>query len=406
VLRKFEAIPQAYLAKPEEPAPPPPDPAVVLRVAGFDVSRFSETLPKYTPLTIYDNWKAYKGPHPELPGTEVTVEYASWRGKLTFLEVTWPWTQPPSVRREQGDTLLGRIRVTITLAFGASFLFWVVVLARRNWLRGRADRRGALRLAIFTLVLGLLRWLTTAHLTPTTDVIWQFFSAFGEYLFSASLMWLLYLALEPALRAKWPQAIITWNRLLSGKFLDEQVGSHILMGVFLGVFMGWVMFLRSYWYASDQDTLAMSNQLPLMGTRGWFAQLFEHVNSAIWAGMLTCFMLFGLKQVVKWNWLVALIASVILTLREDRLSNSQVPIVDGVLYVGLFILLFYSIIRFGLISAAIQLLTVNTLGGASLSADLNTWYAPGGIATAVMIGALAIFAFWRSMGNQEFAGSS
>jgi hypothetical protein len=243
----------------------------------------------------------------------------------------------------------------------------------------------------------------SAHLLPAPDTVWYFFSAFGDYLFSSALMWLLYLALEPMLRARWPQAIITWNRLLSGKFLDEQLGSHILLGVFLGIFMGWVLFLRSYWYASGQDTLSLSSNLPLMGTRGWINQLFEHLNTAIWAGLLTCFMLFGLKQIVKWNWLVAIIASVILTLREDRLSSSNVPIVDAVIYIGLFMLLFYCIIRYGLVSAAILLLTINALGGASLSADFNTWFAPGGIATAVLIGGLAVFGFWRSMGNQEFA---
>jgi len=279
----------------------------------------------------------------------------------------------------------------------------VVVLAKRNWNRGRADRRGALRLAVFMLVLGMLRWLVSTHLLPGTDTVGYFFSALGDYLLSSAIIWLLYLALEPMLRARWPQAIITWNRLLSGKFMDEQLGSHILLGVFLGIFMAWVMFLRSYWYASGQDALGLSSNLPLMGTRGWISQLFEHLNSAIWAGLLICFMLFGLKQLVKWNWLVAIIAAVILTLREDRLSTSQMPVVDGVIYVGVFMVVFYSIIRYGLVSAAILLLTINTLSGASLSADFNTWYAPGGIATAVLIGGLAVFGFWRSMGNQEFA---
>ncbi len=404
-VRKFEAIPPAYdpVSKTQPPAAAL-DPAVVLHAAGFDVTAgFAETTPKYTPLTIFDTWKAFKGPHPSLPATEVTVEYASLGGKLTSLEVIWPWTQPPSVRREGQDTVLARVRTAITLSCGAAFLFWVVVLAKRNWTRGRADRRGALRLAVFILVLGMLRWLVSAHLLPSTDTVWYFFSAFGDCLFSSALMWLLYLALEPMLRARWPQAIITWNRLLSGKFLDEQLGSHILLGVFLGIFMGWVMFLRSYWYASGQDTLSLSNNFPLMGTRGWLHQLFEHLNSAIWAGLLICFMLFGLKQIVKWNWLVAIIASVILTLREDRLSSSNVPMVDAGIYIGLFMLLFYCIIRYGLVSAAILLLTINALGGAALSADFNTWFAPGGIATAALIGGLAVFGFWRSMGHQEFA---
>jgi hypothetical protein len=41
------------------------------------------------------------------------------------------------------------------------------------------------------------------------------------------------------------------------------------------------------------------------------------------------------------------------------------------------------------------------LMGVNLSADLTTWYAPFGILTALLVAALAIFGFWRSMGDQE-----
>ena len=45
---------------------------------------------------------------------------------------------------------------------------------------------------------------------------------------------LLYIALEPLVRARWPHSIVTWNRLLAGRWLDAQVGSHILIGATVG----------------------------------------------------------------------------------------------------------------------------------------------------------------------------
>ena len=43
-------------------------------------------------------------------------------------------------------------------------------------------------------------------------------------------MWLIYIALEPFLRRRWPHRIISWNRLLRGNLRDPLVGRDILIG--------------------------------------------------------------------------------------------------------------------------------------------------------------------------------
>jgi hypothetical protein len=40
-------------------------------------------------------------------------------------------------------------------------------------------------------------------------------------------------ALEPYLRRRWPERIISWNRLLAGEFRDPLVGRDILIGSLL-----------------------------------------------------------------------------------------------------------------------------------------------------------------------------
>ena len=47
-------------------------------------------------------------------------------------------------------------------------------------------------------------------------------------------MWMLYLAIEPWIRRNWPQAIISWSRLVSGQLRDPVVGRDILFGVAFG----------------------------------------------------------------------------------------------------------------------------------------------------------------------------
>jgi hypothetical protein len=40
----------------------------------------------------------------------------------------------------------------------------------------------------------------------------------------------------------------------------------------------------------------------------------------------------------------------------------------------------------------------------ALGTDWKTWYAPAGLATLGLLAAIAILAFWRSLGTQELFG--
>lgn len=43
------------------------------------------------------------------------------------------------------------------------------------------------------------------------------------------------LALEPLARRSWPQALVSWTRLLRGRLVDPLVGRDILVGVLCGM---------------------------------------------------------------------------------------------------------------------------------------------------------------------------
>ena len=45
-----------------------------------------------------------------------------------------------------------------------------------------------------------------------------------------AFLWLFYIALEPDLRQRWPHRIISWSRLLAGRWHDPLVGRDLLIG--------------------------------------------------------------------------------------------------------------------------------------------------------------------------------
>jgi hypothetical protein len=76
----------------------------------------------------------------------------------------------------------------------------------------RASRRDALEIA---LLLAALSW---AVLT-------------------AAFCWVGYLAVEPFLRRRWPELLVTWARVVAGEFSDPLVGRDVLIGCAAGCIM-------------------------------------------------------------------------------------------------------------------------------------------------------------------------
>src|SRR5262249_53577588 len=124
----------------------------------------------------------------------------------------------------------------------AAPLVGAVWLARSNLRAGRGDRRGAWRLAVFILVVQVLVWIFSAD-RGTAAAEWdRVFGAIGEGLVYAAIIGLLYLALEPHVRKRWPAAMVAWTRILAGRAADPLVGRDLLAGALIGA--GSVVLIR------------------------------------------------------------------------------------------------------------------------------------------------------------------
>ena len=124
-----------------------------------------------------------------------------------------------------------------------------ILVARRNLRLGRGDRRGALRVALYISVLFLVEWLFLAHhVAVIGDEFEAFLLAVAQSVYSGFFIWLSYIAIEPIARRRWPQLLISWSRLLAGRFRDPLVGRDALTGILFG--------------AGVALTLSISNGLP------------------------------------------------------------------------------------------------------------------------------------------------
>ena len=114
-------------------------------------------------------------------------------------------------------------------------IFAAVFLARWNFVHGKGDRPGAIRLAALIFSLHMALWVFQAHFSSAGNFVYLLFIAISTALLWGGTVWVLYLAIEPYVRRYWPQAIISWTRVLAGRWRDPLVGRDVLYGAVLGI---------------------------------------------------------------------------------------------------------------------------------------------------------------------------
>jgi hypothetical protein len=112
-----------------------------------------------------------------------------------------------------------------------------VFLARRNLRVRRGDTKGAFRVALFSFVsYGAARLVRADHVAQVAAEFWLLVKLVGEPMVFAALIWTFYMALEPYARRQWPRILISWGRLLAGRWRDPMVGRDVLLASAAGAF--------------------------------------------------------------------------------------------------------------------------------------------------------------------------
>jgi len=354
---------------------PEVDWSIALAEAGLDPLQLHAAPPRSRAPVDTDRKAAWDGVNPAQPDMPVHVEAAAYRGRPVYFEVQGPWWRPPGAGEDENGTLqaTGAAALVMTAVITAA----VAVLVRRNLRRGRGDRRGALKVALFTSVAFTMSQLLRAG--HTTDVLAEYnlvslTLALGWYY--ALLVWALYLALEPALRRRWPYALVSWSRLLAGRLRDPLVGRDVLVGILAGMAVMLVVrlsILAPAWFGGVPVAPRWTPLPPLSDPRS-AAEIF-HSAAAI-APVYAMWSLFGLYLLHTWVrrvWLASLL--LVFPVWLAFTSALEGVIVGGPSGILKSIVAVAVLVRFGLLAQASFFFTLWVIALAPLTLDWSAWYA-------------------------------
>jgi serine/threonine-protein kinase len=389
----FEAMPPELFT----PGSPRPtfDWNLLFSSADLDPSQFQPASPTWNSLSSFDTRAAWTG---KWPGTDraLRIEAAAFQGKPVFFRLISDWTEPQRMKDKPASTgkkVAGIVFLVVILA-GLIAVLW---LARRNHRQGRGDQQGSLRLAKIIFRLMILLWLFSSHLPPGLEVLMSMLLAVATALFLAALTFVIYLALEPYVRRYWPQAMISWSRLLAGRWRDALVGRDVLFGVLLGVV--WILVFKTAQFVNMKVGGAPDfyNSNYLLDTRRALGAWLTQVPGMIFATLQFFLFFLGAKVIFKKDWLATLAIIVLFT--GLRLPGSSHLVLDAITLAVVYFILGLIVYRFGLVALACAIYTVDLFQSVSFTSDTSAWYFPMTVFCLLSIVALAAYGFYYSLAS-------
>ena len=268
-----------------------------------------------------------------------------------------PWTMP-------------YVLFTVILAFIVVASF---VLARRNLNMGRGDARGAWLVALFVASASIASWVLIASIDKLFEGI-----AYG--VLTGVLVGLSYLALEPYVRRRWPRILVSWNRLLQGRFGDPLVARDLLIGLSAAAALRLTIALVRQIAANESP-----KSLPIYrGVLHMLGMVFDAPSFSVIVGFGILFLLYTLTLLVRKR--VIALGVVIAILSTIFLGAGGGPTVIGI--IGVVLILY----RFGLL-AAIATYYGQVLQAAIKMFEAAHWYGPTSLVSLVIFAMLLLWGF-------------
>jgi len=384
-LRGFSVVPAA-VTKPDAPTP---DWAALLSDAGFPAAEESAQDASVVPPTAFDvrkDWQATES------GQTISITTAACNGKVVYFRAA------PAGTATNPETAGTGAVGDIMFVFAAGFCGiggWF--LARRNMRRGRGDRQGALRVAIFIFTGEFISWALRAHFSR--DVwrdYWEFVGGCGSALYMAGFMWTLYMAIEPYMRRRWPEMLISWARVLTGKIYDARVGRDVMVGALGGgamaIIQNTVNALPAWFHIANIQP-ARTGSWTLRGPAGMIAALSYDPNLAVQWALATGAFLVVARFITRRDWPAIVLSAISLGLVVLPADNLLIAVPAVLLCAAIVYSLLF---RFGLLSVAATLFFYFILRRFPLTFDFSQWFVWRSICSLSVLAAITVYA-WLAM---------
>jgi len=371
----------------------------LFKEAGLDLAKFKPSPPRDKPALFADTRAAWDGVHPE-DGTPIHIEAAEAHGTPVYFRITGRWDDAKTTTRPifAGRDFELAVAVVVTLLTTIALL-----LAGRNLQLRRGDRRGGLRLAAIVCALEWMTFVLSAnHHTALAYEGRLLRSASALALFWAVEFFVLYTGLEPYVRRRWPERLISWSRLLGGEWRDPMVGRDVLIGIAAGlghaVLAACTPLVVLWFHLEPPLTPHFGDPLALLGTRFALAHIIARVSGGLNSGLILTVLLVFFTMILRRRTLgTAALFLLQFAVYTIALHGDLHLVAIGALVSAL---LTFITVRFGLLAIAVVQFIFGITFAYPILFDASSWTLGPTLVPIIVIALLALWAFKTALGDQ------
>ena len=389
-LVQFEAVPPQVQDAGIVPSPAS-DWSALLAAARLDMMRFTPAAASWLPPVAFDARAAWTGSFAHTPDIPIRVEAAVWRGRPIYFHVIGPWSRP--ARDQPQRITAGQQRAAAVIVGVSTIVVGIAaVFAWRHVRQGRADIRGASRAGAVLFGCSLADWACRANHVPTTEELTSLSWAISAAAFYGGGFWALYVALEPYVRRRWPQSMVSWSRLIGGGIRHPLVGGHLLVGLAFGVAYTVLFQVRALLEGVGYSTVAVRSISDIPRLMSTFLSPII-ASSQLAMGMFFAFFL--LRVLLRRPWLAAIVFVLMGAL--PLILGSPDPLVAGSVAVLQFGLSIFILSHFGVLPMVVGIFVSSALPSFPLTTTLATWYAESTLFAFGSVVALTAYALYTAV---------
>lgn len=248
-----------------------------------------------------------------------------------------------------------------------------------------------------------MTWFLGAHHVASASELDLFIGHLSYSMQRVGLAYVFYLAVEPYARRLWPRMLVSWVRVLEGRFRDPLVGRDLLIGSAAGA----LGTLLGHLSMRIPEALGGAPALPL-----WNAWTLEPLRGTVpalvaFAGIHTqqlLEMIFPVTTLLIFRLLLrrtgpALVAVSLLALVLLYPDSGSIPgyIVATLLFLAIFWLVLF---RAGLLALATMFCVSSLIDQMPLTPHPAGWYLGAMLLALAFIAAPALYGFWTSQAGR------
>jgi Protein kinase domain len=391
-LRHLEVVPtvDSYALRGGQPV----DWNRLFTAAGLDPARFTAVEPQWIPPVTFDARAAWTGMLAHSPSVPMRVEAAYWRGRPIYFRLI------TEVMRQQLHAWHGPFAMASSMYLFAPWIvgFGAILVAWRNYQAIRTDLRGASRLGAAVFISSLTGWILTAHHVPAPEYLPSVFHALSAAVTLGVLAAVLYMAVEPFIRRRRPESLISWTRLLSGRIRDPLVGGHIAAGAAFGVGLTlWSMLKMATLLGQG---LVAPQDWRMIGGPGWV--VYSLLLNLVWGGVVkafaVCVLLVFARFLLRRDWLAMVV--VVCLANVVTIADSPHVLIQLAFEVPAAAVAVWLLIRWGLLPMIVASVIAELASYTPITTDFTAWYSGPTLFLVTAIGGLAIAAFVTAMAGR------